>query len=367
MDRLATLLDKKYLGAPLEAWLTALGVSLAVMLILAGIRRLASRRFAQWAEKTPTALDDIVLSVLSRTHGLFYLGVALWAGSQYVDLSTKAERWLRTGVSLVVLFQVGIWLQVAIQRAAETWARTTRDDSDSRMMATAVTFITKLVIWAVVFVMGMSALGFEISALVAGLGVGGVAAALAVQSLLSDLIASLSMFFDRPFDLGDFIVVGAEQGTVERIGLRSTRLRALGGEEIVFSNGDLIKSRIRNYKRMQERRVAFTLGFDYATSPEQLEKIPELVKRIIECRQGIRFERAHFREYGPVSLEFEVVFFVVSADMQVYLDHRHAINVEILKELRKLGVTLVHMPNAKSSVDAGVSDPARVPASSATS
>ncbi|MFZ5890266.1 MAG: mechanosensitive ion channel family protein [Myxococcota bacterium] len=352
MNRLVPLLDIKFGGAPLDAWFTAVGVSLLVMLALALIKRIVSRRLRKWAEQKPTPFPEVALAVVRATRAFFLLGVGLWAGSEYVDLSHKAERWLRTGVSLVVLVQVGVWLQVAIQRSAETWVRGPEQDGGTRTMATAVAFITKLMIWAVVFVMAMSAMGFEISALVAGLGVGGVAAALAVQSLLSDLLASLSMFFDRPFDLGDFIVVGTEQGTVERIGLRSTRVRALGGEEIVFANGDLIKSRIRNYKRMQERRVAFVFGVDYASSAEQLERIPGIVQAIVEAREGVRFDRAHFREYGAVSLEFEVVYFVNSPDQRLHLDHRHAINLEILRQLRKLGIILAHQPNATAPLEA---------------
>jgi len=342
------LLDHRLAGSRLADWLTALGVAIVVALVIGIVRRVAARRLMRWARATPSRLDDIVVGVLGSTKGSFSVAVGLWAGSQYVDLSTKAERWLRVAVSLIVLVQVGIWLQAAIQRSVDSFGSAPGEDNGARTRATAVTFITRLVIWVVVFVSALSMMGFQISALVAGLGAGGVAAALAVQSLLGDLIASLSMFFDRPFDLGDFIVVGAEQGTVERIGMRSTRVRALSGEEIVFANGDLIKSRIRNFKRMQERRVAFGFGVDYETSAEQVEQIAPLVRRVIEAREGVRFDRAHFREYGAMALEFEVVFFVLSNDMTVHLDHRQAINIEILRQLRTLGVTLVHQPSAQS-------------------
>ena len=219
-------------------------------------------------------------------------------------------------------------------------------------MATAVVFIAKLAIWSVLSAMALSSLGFEVSALVAGLGVGGVAAALAVQSLLGDLLASLSMFFDRPFDLGDFIVVGEQKGTVERIGLRSTRVRAEGGEEIVFANGDLIKSRIHNYGRMQERRVAFTLGIDHSTSNEDLEQIPTLVRELVEVREGLRFERAYFREYGYNSLEFEVVYFVCSPEFNVHMGHRQAINLALLRRLRELGIQVARAPGSAAPVSA---------------
>jgi len=356
MDRVLPLLDRRFGGSSVADWLTALGVALLTTAIIGVVRRVAGRRLARWAAGTSSRLDDVVVGVLGSTKAWFSVGMGLWAGSQYVDLSVKAEHWLRIAVSLIVLTQVGIWLQSAIQRSVDTYGSGPDEDNGARTRATAVTFITRLVIWAVVFVSALSQMGFQISALVAGLGVGGVAAALAVQSLLGDLIASLSMFFDRPFDLGDFIVVGAEQGTVERIGLRSTRVRALSGEEIVFANGDLIKSRIRNFKRMQERRVAFGFGVDYETAPEQLEQIPLVVRSVIEAREGVRCDRAHFREYGSLALEFEVVFFVLSNDMTVHLNHRQAINIEILRQLRNLGVMLVHQPSARSLRLAGAGE-----------
>lgn len=206
------------------------------------------------------------------------------------------------------------------------------------MAASAWTFLASLAIWVVLALSGLSVLGFQISALLAGLGVGGVAAALAVQNILGDVFASLSIYFDRPFHIGDFIIVGEDMGTVERVGLRTTRLRALGGEEIVFANGDLTKSRLHNYKRMAERRVVFGFGVEYGTEFEQLKQIPTLVKAIVEARDGARLDRAHFKEYGAFSLNFEVVYYVRSADFNLYMDHQQAINLELFREFGERGI-----------------------------
>jgi small-conductance mechanosensitive channel len=340
VNRIDWLWQRTYGGVKLETWLIAALVALAVSLGLGLVKTLLARRLQRWGERTSTRVDNVVAVVLRNTRTFFVLGVGLWAGSEYVELSATAARWVRTAVSLIVLTQIGIWLQVAIQYFSELWGNERQADGSARTMATAVVFIAKLAIWSVLFVMALSSLGFEISALVTGLGVGGVAAALAVQSLLVDLLASLSMFFDRPFNLGDFIVVGEEKGTVERIGLRSTRLRALGGEEIVFANGDLIKSRIHNHKRMQARRVSFTIGVAHATSGEALARIPALVQQVIESREGLRFERAHFREYSQNSLDFEIVYFVESPDFKLHMDHRQAINLQVLQSFRDLGIQL---------------------------
>lgn len=352
MDHISSFWNQTYGGAKVEAWFIGGLVALLVSLSLGLLKLLFARRLRRWAERTHTRVDTVAAAVFGNTKNFFVLGVGLWAGSEYVELSHTAARWVRGAVSLIVLTQIGIWLQVGIQRFSEVWGSDRQDDGSARTMATAVVFIAKLAIWSVLSVMALSSLGFEISALVAGLGVGGVAAALAVQSLLSDLLASLSMFFDRPFDLGDFIVVGPEKGTVERIGLRSTRLRALDGQEIVFANGDLIKSRIHNYRRMQQRRVAFTLAIDHTTGNPELELIPKLVREVIEPREGLRFDRAHFREYTYTSLEFEVVYFVNSPDFNAHMDHRQAINLELLRRFRELGIELARQPSVASAAAA---------------
>jgi small-conductance mechanosensitive channel len=361
VNRISFLWNQTYGGVRVEAWLVGALVALLVRLCLGFVKVLFARRLRHWAERTHTRVDSVAAAVFGNTRTFFVLGVGLWAGSEYVELSHTAERWVRGAVSLIVLLQIGIWLQVGIQRFSEVWNSERQDDGSARTMATAVVFIAKLAIWSVLSAMALSSLGFEVSALVAGLGVGGVAAALAVQSLLGDLLASLSMFFDRPFDLGDFIVVGEEKGKVERIGLRSTRVRAEGGEEIVFANGELIKSRIHNFGRMQERRVAFTLSVDHSTSNEELERIPTLVRELCEGREGLRFDHAYFREYAYNSLDFEVVYFVVTADFQVHMDHRQAINLELLRRLRERGVQLARPGGtpAPASSEPGEAGPQR--------
>lgn len=361
MDHLSSFWNHSYGGAKVEAWFIGGLVALLVSLFLGLLKLLFARRLRRWAERTHTRVDTVAAAVFGNTKTFFVLGVGLWAGSEYVELSHTAARWVRGAVSLIVLMQIGIWLQVGIQRFSEVWGSDRQVDGSARTMATAVVFIAKLVIWSVLSVMALSSLGFEISALVTGLGVGGVAAALAVQSLLSDLLASLSMFFDRPFDLGDFIVVGEEKGSVERIGLRSTRVRALDGQEIVFANGDLIKSRIHNYRRMQERRVAFTLGVDHTTSTEALEQIPKLVREIITARAGLRFERAHFRDCTYTSLEFEVVYYVDSPDFNAHMDHRQAINLELLRRFRALGIELARQPGPVQATPAQAAVAAALP------
>jgi len=182
----------------------------------------------------------------------------------------------------------------------------------------------------------------DVTALVAGLGVGGIAVALAVQNILGDLFASFSIVLDRPFVMGDFIIVGDYMGTVEHVGLKTTRIRSLSGEQLVFSNTDLLGSRIRNYKRMAERRVVFSLGVLYQTSPEQLEKIPQMIREIVEAQTPVRFDRAHFKEYGASSLNFEVVYYILDPDYNRYMDIQQAVNLEIYRRFDEEGIEFAY-------------------------
>lgn len=330
-------LSRRYLGATLESWLVAAGLAVAVTFALTVARRFALSRARRWVERTETRLDDLLVSLLASLRFLFFLALGVWVASEYVRLPDRALHALRTGVILFTLVQIGLSLQAAIRELSSGWVANT-SDGETKTVASAASFVASLAVWALLMVLGLSALGVEISALVAGLGVGGVAAALAVQNILGDLFASLSIYFDRPVCIGDFIVVGSEMGTVEKIGLRSTRLRSLGGEEIIFANGDLTKSRIRNYKRMQERRVLFTLGVEYTTPIEQLREIPTLLRTIVESRDETRFDRAHFKDYGDFSLNFEIVYFVLSPDYNVYMNHQQAINLDIFHEFAERGI-----------------------------
>ena len=210
-------------------------------------------------------------------------------------------------------------------------------DGDAMMAMALLGFAARVAIWTLVLMFLLNQLGFNITALVTGLGVGGVAIALAVQNILGDLFASLSIVLDKPFVVGDFIVVDTLRGTVETVGIKTTRIRSLDGEMLVFSNSDLLKSRIRNYRRMSERRVTFGIGVTYQTPPEKVAAIPGMLRDIV-TREKVRFDRAHFKEYGDSALLFEVVYYVLSPDFNVYMDIQQAINLAILERFAELDI-----------------------------
>ena len=202
--------------------------------------------------------------------------------------------------------------------------------------------VIKVAVWGLGVTFLLDNLGFKISAVVAGLGIGGIAVALAAQTVLGDLFSYFTIFFDRPFEVGDFIVIDDFLGTVEYIGIKTTRLRSLSGEQLIFSNTDLTSSRLRNYKRMENRRVVFQLGVTYQTKTEQLREIPEIIAHIIKKSDNTVFDRAHFSSYGDFSLNFETVYYVKSRDYNIYMDTQQTINLLIYRQFAEEGIEFAY-------------------------
>lgn len=336
-DSLSALADVRIAGNPATLWGIALGVTLAVALVLRFIQGFVLTRWSRRTEQTRTRLDDVGLDVIRATSPVFHLAIGVLLGRSALDLSPNVQNVLRVAFVIVIGYQLGRWAQTAVVQGVGVWAES-REGSQNATLAAGLRFLGRLTIWSLVLLAILSNLGIELSAIVAGLGVGGVAAALAVQSTLGDLIAGVSMYFDRPFDIGDFIIVDGFLGTVQKIGTRTTRVASLGGEEIVFPNGDLARARIRNYARMKERRVVFGFRIQYNLPAAKIQRARDIAADVVKAREGVRFDRAHFKEYGPYSLDYEVVYYVLSPDYNVYMDHQHAINLAIYEKFEAEGI-----------------------------
>jgi small-conductance mechanosensitive channel len=324
-------------------WLAAVGVFLLAMLTLFLVRSILVRRAEHWAKLTRSDWDDALFEALQRTKGWFLIIVAAFVASFVlvfpVETRDRTKDLVQTVVILALLVQLGLWGNVLITSGVGRYVkRRTDDDPASVMTITALAFLGKVVLFSLLLLLALDNLGIEVTALITGLGVGGIAVALAVQNILGDLLASLSIVFDKPFVLGDFIIVGSEMGTVERIGLKTTRVRSLSGEQLVFPNNDLLQSRIRNYKRMAERRVVFSLGVTYDTPREKLEQIPQVIREVIEARDQVRFDRAHFQKFGDFSLIFEIVYYMLTPDYNRYMDIQQAINLALYERFEQMGV-----------------------------
>jgi len=328
---------------PVWMWLLAVAIIVFVWFVLRVVMRRLIGRLQRYASKTPGRFDDLIVELLAKTRFLFVLVVAFYAGSLILILPDVAERALRGLFVLGLLVQAGYWgdgfISFWIRRTAR---RKMEEDAATATSLTALGFVAKVVVWAVVILLALDNFGIDITALIAGLGIGGIAIALAVQNILGDLFASLSIIVDKPFVIGDFIVVGELMGNVERIGLKTTRVRSLSGEQIIFSNSDLLSSRVRNYKRMFERRVVFAFGVTYQTPPDVLEGIPETVQQIVEGQSDLRFDRCHFKSFGDFSIDFETVYYVLVADYNVYMDRQEAINLGIMRAFEEQSIEFAY-------------------------
>lgn len=325
-----SVLERTFLGNTLQEWAIAALVFAVLLVGLRLLQRFVTWRVAKLAERTPTRLDDLIVRVLRQTKLIFLLVVALYFSSFPLTLAGEGRTLLTRVVVIALLIQGGLWASAAIR----FWVAGYRDrvvetDAASATTMSALSFVGRLVLWVLVFLLILDNLQVDITALIAGLGIGGIAVALAVQNILGDLFASLSIVLDKPFVIGDFLIMDDYLGRVEHIGLKTTRLRSLSGEQLVFSNSDLLGSRIRNYGRMYERRVVFKIGVTYQTPREKLARIPQMIREAVESHELTRFDRSHFKEYGDFALVIETVYFVLKPDFNVYMDIQEAINLEL--------------------------------------
>lgn len=330
-------------GNSVADWGLAIGIALATAAAIVIAQRVGLRYLSYYARRTDTNLDDALIGALRKTRLLLLLPLAAYAGAQSLTLPPRPASLLSHVAVLALLLQAGIWAnRFIVAWLARAVDRRRERDAAGATTLTVLGFVARLIVWALVLLLALDNLGFNISALLAGLGIGGIAVALAAQNILGDLFASLSIVLDKPFVIGDFIIVGELMGTVEYIGLKTTRIRSLSGEQIVFSNTDILNSRIRNYKRMVERRVLFGFGVVYQTPARMLELIPALVREIVTAIPGTRFDRAHFKEFGDSSLNFEVVYYVLSADYGPYMDIQQTINLALFRRFEELGVDFAY-------------------------
>ncbi len=324
-----------------EAWLVAGGITSASILILL-VARMLIRRYAEKLSKTERReFLEIPMLVLSRTTLLFIVTVSMYFGLRSLELGAPLGRVVDSVITISAFVQFGLWAAAAVH----AWIERRRMSAADRAMVgslSIISFLAGVVIWALVLLAALDNLGVNITALVAGLGIGGVAVALALQNILGDLFASLSIALDRPFVVGDFLAVDTFLGSVEYIGIKTTRLRSLDGEQIIMSNSDLLKSRVRNFGRMSERRVQFTTRLHYATPVDLIERVPGIIREIIESQKLTRFDRSHFLKHGDAALEFETVYIVLTADYNQFMDIQQTINLQMHRRFSDLDIDFAY-------------------------
>lgn len=342
------LLETRLYGNDIVAWGFAafiaallLGSTLvARWLLLSRLPEAHPAHELRWA----TVFRDLV----ERTSTLFLVIAALYTGASLLKLPGAVEKVLSSIFVVALFIQFALWAD-RIVTALLVWKfAPRRSKAPMRNAISVIEVLVRVGIWSLALLLIFENLGFDVTALVAGLGIGGVAVALAAQRVLGDLFSSLAIVLDRPFEVGDVIVFGDQRGTVEKIGIKTTRLRSLTGEQIICANTDLIDSRIHNFKRMAERRVKFSLPVVYDTPTGLLEELPTLLKDIIEKQELTRFERAHLRTLADTSIQFEVVYWVLSPDQNTFMDIQQAINLDVLRMFEREGIDFAVPPAARA-------------------
>jgi small-conductance mechanosensitive channel len=336
-------LDRDILGNTLLAWSTAFGVFLVAWLVLGVAVRIFRGRLRVLAESAEYTSIRIAQHAVSQTKAWFLFIIALFAGSRSLQLMPLTQTVLTSVTTVAFLVQAGLWANAALGRFLKLRReQKLEEDPDAVAVMDLLGFVLRVAVWSVVLLVTLDNLGVNITTLVAGLGVGGIAVALAAQNILGDLFASLSIVLDKPFVVGDFLIIGEFLGSVEKVGLKTTRVRSLSGEQLIFSNNDLLSSRIRNYGRMYERRVVFSLGVTYQTPADKLRMIPGIIREAIEAQDDVRFDRAHFQKYGDFALIFEAVYYVLSPDYNVYMDIQQAINLTVYERFAEQDIEFAY-------------------------
>jgi len=343
MQALRDLWSTVFLWNTAGSWVLAallFGVTFTVLPLLKRFVTGQRRKWQASERDIPTAIEVLTLLV-TRTSKLFIFTLALTLASLQLNFPAEIQRVIRIAIVFSFWFQMGLWGMASVRFAVDRKRRASEGlDPQLATSMDIIMFIAAVAIWAMAFLLALDNLGVQIKPLLAGLGIGGIAIALAVQTLLSDLLASLSIALDKPFVVGDSLQVDDMNGTVENITVRSTRLRSLTGEQIIISNGDIVKARVRNNGRMRERRSAFNVNVSYNTPPEKLREIPGLIQDIITRKPNTRFDRCHLLVMGDWALRFEVVYFMTIADYSAFANVQQAVILEILEALKKAGVDL---------------------------
>jgi small-conductance mechanosensitive channel len=336
-------LEYTLFGNSLLSWASAIALFIVAWALLALVRRILRNRLAALASRSDVAALKVAEYTVSRTRAWFLMLAALYIGSQILSFAEGTEQKIVSVIIIVLLVQAGLWATAAFMRLIDIKRKRELEDNPGAVAAMDVlSFVVRVGVWSIVLLLMLDNVGIDVTALVAGLGVGGIAVALAAQNILGDLFASLSIVLDKPFVVGDFLVIGDFLGTVEKVGIKTTRVRSLSGEELIFSNNDLLGSRIRNYGRMYQRRVVFSVGVTYQTPADKLAKISEMLKEAVEAQKDVRFDRAHFKEYGDFALIYEVVYYVLSPDYNRYMDIHQAINIHIFERFAEENIEFAY-------------------------
>jgi len=333
------IMDQIILGLSITDWATMVGVWAVASVVLTVVKNVLISRFSRLAERSENQIDDIFADVLRSTRKFFIFIVSAYIAIEVVTGSSPVVVVIRKFAFLGVLLQVGFWGNAMIDALAR-WYLTKEGDSAATQVTAIKAFglVGRLIIWSIALLFSLDNFGVDVTALIAGLGIGGLAFALAIRPLLEDIFAYFSIVVDRPFVNGDYVVAGDFSGTVEHVGIKTTRFTSISGEEIVFPNSDLLSSRIRNYKKMKERRADFSVGVTYDTPPDKLSRLSGQIQQIVENEEQARFDRGHLAEFGDSAIIFKFVFYMKVPAYAAYMDSQERINLAMIDLFNREGL-----------------------------
>lgn len=332
------ILDVTFLGNTLYRWIIAAALLFGSLIVIKVVKNVVIKRLKKWALTTKTTWDNFIIDVVDKSIiPLLYIS-AFYFALLTLAFNDTVDKVIHIAYMVSFTFFVLKIISAAFKKFVYSFIQREEDSESKEKQAGGLVAIVNIIIWICGVIFLIDNMGYNVTTLIAGLGVGGIAIALAAQAVLGDLFSYFVIFFDRPFEIGDFVVLGDDNGVIEYIGIKTTRIRTLSGEQLVCSNTDLTNSRLHNYKRMEKRRIVFSLGVTYDTTHEQLSKIPDLVKNIITSRQQLQFDRGHFSGYGDFSLNFEFVYYVTSPEYNVYMDNQQAVYLDIYAAFKREGI-----------------------------
>ena len=325
------ILSRVYFNNTVQEYLIAAAIILGGMLLLALFRKIVLTRLEKWANRTESNIDNLIIKAVERFALPPLNFFIMYVGINYLELSEMADKIIKVIVAAFITFFILRLISSVALQGLQSYVRRQGHGEEKLKQLGGIMLLLNIIIWTLGFIFFFDNLGYNVSAIITGLGIGGIAIALAAQNILGDLFNYFVIFFDRPFEIGDFIVLDDKKGNVEHIGIKTTRLKSLTGEQLILSNSDLTKSRLHNFKRMERRRIEFSIIASYATPPNLVKEVPVIIRNIITSIRGITLDRTHFLSYGEYGFKFETVYFVENAEYNVYADIQQEINLKILE------------------------------------
>jgi len=322
----------------------AIAVFLALFFVLKIFKNIIILRLKRLSEKTKTDIDDLLIKIISSVRQFFYLFLSFYIAVRFLNGSELFFRIINYLFFLIIIYYIVKAIESVIDYGAEKLVekRKKQEKELSQSVVSLLTKIIKAVIWMLAVIIVLQNLGYNITTLAAGLGIGGIAIALALQNILGDLFASFAIYFDKPFEIGDYIVIGDDAGTVTQIGIKSTRIQSRQGEQLIISNKELTSARVHNYKKMEKRRIVFSFGLIYGTPAEKLRKVPDIIREIIESIEIAGIDRVFFKEFGEFSLNFEVVYWLKTSDYKGFVESQPKINLAIIEAFQREGIEMAY-------------------------